>query len=199
MGTRLRVASKILECLQDRKAAIASCMLFLEELHNLPAIGETFSTHFKGGIKSLVYKDSRLENVMSVISLNLDVSEFIARFSGELPNIATWPRIHLSTSGETIHPLVIDPFAVVDVYSMAPHLVNSMRSVTSKFIMAFIVIPMTVVSLGLQTRFRTPLALQDEVSCPSKVEMVREAFTKNRARVWRIINISPSEIFRYYC
>ena len=53
---KLRVASKILECLQDTRAAAVGCMLFLEELHNLPAIEETVSTYFKGGIKSRVYK-----------------------------------------------------------------------------------------------------------------------------------------------
>ena len=91
-------------------------MLFLEELHNLPAIGETLSTCFKGGIKSRVYKDSRLENVKSILSLNFAVSEFIARFSGELPDVTNWPRIQLSTRGETIHPLVMDPEVVKKIF-----------------------------------------------------------------------------------
>ena len=88
MAAKLRVVSKILECLQDTKAAVVGCMLFLEELHNLPATGETFPTYFKGGIKSKVYKDSRLENVKSVLSLNFAISEFVVRFSGEIPIFA---------------------------------------------------------------------------------------------------------------
>ena len=132
----------------------------------------------------MIYKDSRPENVISVVSLNVDVSEFIARFSGELPNITTWPRIHLP---ETIHPLVTDPSAVVDVHSVVVYLLNSMRPVTSKFIMALI-------NGIIITGVACALALQEEVCCPSKVHMVREAFMKNRARVWHIINISPSEI-----
>ena len=112
MATKLRVVSKILECLHNTKVAVAGCMLFLEELHNLPAIGETFSTYFKGGIKSVLFQDWRLENVKSVLSLNFDISEFVTRFSGELPNVRNWPRIHLSTRGETIHPLVIDRYVV---------------------------------------------------------------------------------------
>ena len=107
MATKLRVVSKILECLQETRVAAAGCMLFLEELHNLPAIGQTFSTYFKGGIKSIFYQGWRLENVRSALSLNFAVSEFIARFSGELPNVRNWPRIHLPTRGETIHPLII--------------------------------------------------------------------------------------------
>ena len=111
-ATKLRVVSQILECFQDTKAAAAGCILFLKNLHNLPAIGETFSTYFKGGIKSRIYKDSRLENVKSVLSLNFAVLEFIARTSGELPDVTNWPRIHLPIRGETIHPLVIDYFIV---------------------------------------------------------------------------------------
>ena len=116
MATKLRVASKILECLQDTKAAAAGCMLFLEELHNLPAIGETFSTYLKGGFKSWVYKDSRLENVKSVFCLNFAVSEFVAKFSGELPNISNWSRVHLPTRSKTIHALVIDSEVVKEIF-----------------------------------------------------------------------------------
>ena len=116
MATKLRVVSKILECLQDTKEVTAGCMLFLEKLHTLPAIGETFATYFKGGIKSRAYKDSRLENVKSVLSLNFAISELVARFSGELPNVTNWPRIHLPTRGKTIHPLVIDPWAVKKLF-----------------------------------------------------------------------------------
>ena len=118
MAAKLRVASKILECLQDTKVAATGCMLFLEELHNLPAVGETFSKHFKGGIKSMVYKDSRLENVKSVLSLNFATSEFVARFSGELPNVRNWPRVHLSARSETIHPLFVDLDVVMGIFDM---------------------------------------------------------------------------------
>ena len=113
MAAKLRVVSKILESLQDTKAAAAGCMLFLEELHNLPGIGETFTTYFEGGMRSKFYKDSRLENVKSVLSLNFAILEFAARFTGELPNMKNWPRIHLSTRNKTIHPLFLDNDDVV--------------------------------------------------------------------------------------
>ena len=116
MAAQLRVVSKILECLQDTKTAAASCMLFLEELHNLPAIRETFSTYFKGGMKSLVYKESRLENVKSVLSLKFVISEFVARFSYESPDLRNWPRIPLPTTGETIHPLLININFVTEIF-----------------------------------------------------------------------------------
>ena len=52
----------------------------------------------------------------SVLSLNFAVSEFIARFSGELPNVRNWPRIHLLIRGETIHPLVIHADVVKEIF-----------------------------------------------------------------------------------
>ncbi len=111
MAAKLRVVCKILECLQDTKAAASGCMLFLKQLNYLPGIGETFSTYFEhkffsyNNFKSNFYKDSRLEDVKSVLSLNFAVSEFVARFSGELPDVRNWPRIHLSTRLESINPL----------------------------------------------------------------------------------------------
>ena len=118
MAAKLRVVSKILECLQDTKAAAAGCVLFLEELHNLPGIGETFTTYFEGGMRSKFYKDSRLENVKSVLSLNFAILKFVARFTGELPNMKNWPRIHLSTRDKTIHPLFLDNDVVKKILGM---------------------------------------------------------------------------------
>ena len=120
MAAKLRVVCKILECLQDTKAAASGCMLFLKELNYLPGIGETFSTYFKYTFstyfKSKFYKDSRLQDVKSVLSLNFAVSEFIARFSGELPDVRNWPRIHLSTKLETIHPLLLVSDVIREIF-----------------------------------------------------------------------------------
>ena len=120
MAAKIRVVSKILECLQDTKAATSSCMLFLKDLNHLPAIGETFSTYFKytsfSSLKSNFFEEARLENVKSVLSLNLTVSEFVAKFSGELPNVRNWPRINLSTENETIHPLLLHIDAVQQIF-----------------------------------------------------------------------------------
>ena len=40
MATNLRVVSKILECLQDTKAAARCSIQYLKELHDLPAVGK---------------------------------------------------------------------------------------------------------------------------------------------------------------
>ena len=133
LAAQLRVVSKILECLEDTKAAVAGCMLFLEDLHNLPAIRETFSTYFKGGMKSRFYKNWRLENVMKpVLSLNFAISEFVPRFSGELPNVRYWPRVHLPTKGETIHPLLIDIDVVREIFDQEEFQMPENQVISSK-------------------------------------------------------------------
>ena len=55
--------------------------------------------------------------MISVLSLNFAISEFIARFSGALPDVRNWPRIHLPTRGERIHPLVIDMNVVKEIFN----------------------------------------------------------------------------------
>jgi hypothetical protein len=124
MAAKLRVVSKILECLQDTKEAATCCMVFLEDLHKLPGVGKEFQSYFKGGIKSIAYKDSRLENIKSVLSLNFAISEFVANFSGELPDLKKWPRIHLPRTmlqlllgrRETMHPLFLDIDVVKEIF-----------------------------------------------------------------------------------
>ena len=113
MAAKLRIVSKMLECLQNVETAAPVCKSFLGQLNELPGIGDTFSTYLKRGIKSMVFKDSRLEIVKSVLALNFAVSEFTAKFSGGLPDLKDWPRIHLPAQffrsrKETINPLCLD-------------------------------------------------------------------------------------------
>ena len=96
MACKLRVAAGILEIgLEDPVAATASCLLFLEELHGLPAVGEMFSVFLKGGLKSKLKKAERLDNIMSVLSINHSLFNFAVKFSSNYPNVFTWPGIEL--------------------------------------------------------------------------------------------------------
>ena len=118
MATKLRVVSKILENLDDTKAATCCCMSFLEALHTLPAVGNTFLTYFKGGFKAMFDENKRLETVRSVLSLNFAVLKIVAS-AGELPNVGKWPRITLDeeqNKTETIHPLFLCADDVDDIF-----------------------------------------------------------------------------------
>ena len=105
MACKLRVVARILESgLDDPDAATTACLLSLEELHGLPAIQEMFSVFIKGGLKSKLKKAERLENMMSVLSINHALYDFASRYCSESQNPFTWPVIELT--GRTFHPIL---------------------------------------------------------------------------------------------
>ena len=103
---KLRVAARILESgLDDPDAATAACLLSLEELHGLPAIQEMFSVFIKGGLKSMLKKAERLENMMSVLSINHVLYDFASKYCTKSPiALLAWPGIELT--GRTFHPIL---------------------------------------------------------------------------------------------
>ena len=105
MACKLRVVARILESgLDDPDAATTACLLFLEELHGLPAIQEMFSVFIKGGLKSMLKKAERLENIMSVLSINDALYDFASKYCNESQNPFTWPVIELRE--RTFHPIL---------------------------------------------------------------------------------------------
>ena len=105
IACKLRVVARILESgLDDPDAATAACLLSLEELHGLPAIQEMFSVFIKGGLKSMLKKAERLENIMSVLSINHALYDFASKYCSEFQNPFTWPVIELT--GRTFHPIL---------------------------------------------------------------------------------------------
>ena len=105
MACKLRVVARILESgLDDPDAATAACLLSLEELHGLPAIQEMFSVFIKGGLKSMLKKAERLENMISVLSINHALYDFASKYCSESQNPFTWPVIELR--GRTFHPIL---------------------------------------------------------------------------------------------
>ena len=106
MACKLRVAARILESgLDDPDAATAACLLALRELHGLPEIQEMFSVFIKGGLKSMLKKAERLENVMSVLCINHVLYDFASKYCTKfLIPLLAWPGIELT--GRTFHPIL---------------------------------------------------------------------------------------------
>ena len=105
MACKLRMAARILELgLEDPEAAIAACLLSLEELDGLPATQEMFSVFVKGGLKSKINKSERFENMMSVLFINHALYDFATKYSSESRNVLTWPGIELKA--RTFHPIL---------------------------------------------------------------------------------------------
>ena len=105
MACKLRVAARILESgLDDPDAATAACLLSLRELNGLPAIQEMFAVFLTGGLKSMLKKAERLENMTSVLSINHVLYDFASKYCRESHYLFTWPVIELR--GSTFHPVL---------------------------------------------------------------------------------------------
>ena len=105
MACKLRVAARILESgLDEPDAATTASLLSLKKLHGLPAIQEMFAVFSKGGLKSMLKKAERLENIMSVLSINHALYDFASKYCSESHYLFTWPVIELT--GRTFHPII---------------------------------------------------------------------------------------------
>ena len=95
-AAKLRIISEILECLESPETAITGCLSFLKKLHSLPAIQETFSVYLNGGMKSLLNKSERVENVQSVMLINRVLFQYVSKFSSKYSIVLAWPTIELA-------------------------------------------------------------------------------------------------------
>jgi hypothetical protein len=82
-AAKLRIVSEMLECLDRPETAITGCLSFLKKFHSLPAIQEIFSVYLNGGIKSMLNKSERVENVKSVMLINYVLFQYASKFSSK--------------------------------------------------------------------------------------------------------------------
>ena len=94
-AAKLRVVSEILECLDSPYTAVTSCLLFLEQLHDLSAVREIFSVYLGGGVKSILGKTERVENVKSIMMINRVLYQFVEKYSSKCYVELNWPIIQL--------------------------------------------------------------------------------------------------------
>ena len=95
-AAKLRIVSEILEYLESPETAITGCLSFLKKLHSLPAIEDTFSVYLNGGLKSLLNKSERVENVRSVMLINGVLFQYVSKFSSKFSTMLAWPTIELA-------------------------------------------------------------------------------------------------------
>ena len=95
-AAKLRVVSEILECLDSPDTAVTSCLLFLEQLHDMAAVREIFSVYLGGGVKSILGKTERVEHVKSIMMINYVLCQFVQNFSSKCYLGFNWPIIQLN-------------------------------------------------------------------------------------------------------
>ena len=103
-ATKLRVVAQILECLERPDTAVTSCVFFLEELHDLPAVREIFSVYLGRGVMAKFGKAERVENVKSIMMINYVLCQFVQKFSSKYYLDLNWPIIQLND--RTFNPIL---------------------------------------------------------------------------------------------
>ena len=103
LASKVRIASRILEHLDDLEFAVSKCLHYLQELNDMPAIQEIFSVRVKGGMKSIFKKQSRAEIVETVTMINWILADFISKFTTRRMAVFDWPMIRCGK--RIIHPI----------------------------------------------------------------------------------------------
>ena len=106
LAAKVRIASRILQQLDDLDFAISKCLHCLRELNDMRAIQEIFSVDMKGGIKSIFNKDSRKKIVENVTMVNWVLADFISKFTKLRMAVLDWPMIQCGK--QFVHPIHYD-------------------------------------------------------------------------------------------
>ena len=96
LAAKFKVVSEILEWLESPETAIAGCLSSLIDVHSLPAVREMFSVHLNRGVKSMLNKAERVENVKSVMFINYVLYKFVFKLSSKPASAFAWPTIELA-------------------------------------------------------------------------------------------------------
>ncbi|CAB3991604.1 Hypothetical predicted protein [Paramuricea clavata] len=94
-AAKLRIVSEMLECLDRPENAIIGCLSFLKKFHSLPAIQEIFSVYLNGGVKSMLNKSERVENVKSVMLINYVLFQYASKFKFSFDFLYSMPTIEI--------------------------------------------------------------------------------------------------------
>ncbi len=112
MASKLRIASRILECLDDPEAAVQDCLVYLKELQDIPAVQAMFSVWYDSdkGITSRLRarfnQTKRNVNVESIQMSNALLLNLAIKFTNmNATGCLEWPTIKI---GKAIiyHPVL---------------------------------------------------------------------------------------------
>ena len=103
LASKVRIASRILQHLDDLEFAVSKCLHCLQELNDMQAIQEIFSVDVNGGMKSVFKKDSRREIVENVTLVNWALADFISKFTKQRMAVFDWPMIQCGK--QFVHPI----------------------------------------------------------------------------------------------
>ena len=95
LAIKLRITARILEGIKDLECAVNAGAMYLESLHELPAVQEAFSVYLDGSVKSIFNKTERSQIIQNVTMINLVLFSFVRRFTCLPRDLFNWPSIKL--------------------------------------------------------------------------------------------------------
>ena len=112
LAGKVRIASRILEGLEDLDAAAQDSLLYVKELQDLPAIQAMFSVALNPGkgiasrLRARFNQTERDANIQSIQMLNNLLLDLAIKFTTTKMGILNWPMI--KTEQASYHPLLND-------------------------------------------------------------------------------------------
>ena len=106
MASQLRIAGRILGCLDDPEAAIHSCLLYLKELQDLPAVQAMFTVWchskkgFISGLRARFNKTERNDMIESIEAITGLLLNLTLQHTNMRTDCLDWPTINI---GKEIH------------------------------------------------------------------------------------------------
>ena len=110
MASKLRIASRILEGLDDTEAAVRDCLLYLKELQDLPAVQTMFAVWrdsdkgFTSRLRARFNQEKRNVNIESIQMMNALLIDLTMKFTDIKMGVLNWPTI--KTGKAFYHPLL---------------------------------------------------------------------------------------------
>ena len=105
-AAKLRIVSEMLESLESPETAITGCLSFLKKLHSLSVVREIFIVYLNKGIKSMLNKAERVENIKSLMLINYVLFQYASKFSSSKYSfVLAWPTIELAAD-RSFHPIL---------------------------------------------------------------------------------------------
>ena len=105
MASKLRIASKILACLDDPKAAVQISLMYLTQLHDLQQVQKIFTVWKKpDSIRARRKQTERNEMVKSILAITESLLNLILQYTKLRMDCLSWPTIN--TGQEIYHPIL---------------------------------------------------------------------------------------------
>ena len=122
-ASEIRIASRILGCLDDPEAAVHDCLLYLKELQDLPAVQAMFTVWHqskKGFISRFRARFNRTERndmVESIQAITGSLLNLILQYPNMRTNCLNWPIIKIGK--DIYHPILQNEEVMKEQYTKA--------------------------------------------------------------------------------